>query len=130
MTRFAALIGAVAVATAVLAVLGYLSLRHWEASAELVLRQQAREMATMAAEKIEMTILKAEEESLAGLQLLVLEPDFRPDRVEAWRAGTRLVDRLYLLDRRGRRLYPEPWTGGEAVAVEGLLAELSPGFWD
>jgi hypothetical protein len=54
--RFAALtFGAVLLATAILAVLGYLSLRHWEASAELLFREQARDMAAMAAEKIEMT---------------------------------------------------------------------------
>jgi uncharacterized protein YceH (UPF0502 family) len=77
--RFAALtFGAVLLATAILAVLGYLSLRHWEASAELLFREQARDMAAMAAEKIEMTILKSEEECLTGLQLLIREPGFRP----------------------------------------------------
>jgi hypothetical protein len=35
-------------------------------------------MAAMAAEKIEMTILKSEEECLTGLQLLIREPGFRP----------------------------------------------------
>ena len=73
MKRFTALtFGAVLVASAILAVLGYLSLRHWEASAELLFREQARNMATMAAEKIEMTILRNEEECLAGLQRLLL----------------------------------------------------------
>jgi membrane protein DedA with SNARE-associated domain len=41
--------GAATVAAAVLAMLGYLSLRQWEASAELLLRGQARDMAAMAA---------------------------------------------------------------------------------
>jgi len=54
--RFAVLtFGAVLLATAILAVLGYLSLRHWEASAELLFREQARDMAAMAAEKIEIS---------------------------------------------------------------------------
>jgi len=54
--------GAVILATAILAVLGYVSLRQWEASAELPFREQARDMAAMAAEKVEMAILKSEEE--------------------------------------------------------------------
>ena len=99
MKRFAALtFGAVLLATAILAVLGYLSLRHWEASAALLFRQQARDMAVMAAEKIEMTILKSEEECLSGLQRLVLEPDFSRERVGAWKARTPLVDRVYLTE--------------------------------
>jgi len=125
--RFAALtFGAVLLATAILAVLGYLSLRHWEASAALLFREQARDMAVMAAEKIEMTILKSEEECLSGLQRLVLEPDFSPERVGAWKARTPLVDRVYLVDRQGRLLYPREWKTEDA----GLLAEISQGFWD
>ncbi|PYO58443.1 MAG: hypothetical protein DMD83_04065 [Candidatus Rokuibacteriota bacterium] len=127
MKRFAALtFGAVLLATAILAVLGYLSLRHWEASAALLFREQARDMAVMAAEKIEMTILKSEEECLSGLQRLVLEPDFSRERVGAWKARTPLVDRVYLVDRQGRLLYPREWKTEDA----GLLAEISQGFWD
>ena len=51
--------GAVLAATAILAVLGYVSLRQWEASAELLFREQSRDMVTMAAEKVEMAVLKA-----------------------------------------------------------------------
>src|SRR6266496_474569 len=83
-------------------------------------------MAVMAAEKIEMTILKSEEECLSGLQRLVLEPDFSPERVGAWKARTPLVDRVYLVDRQGRLLYPREWKTEDA----GLLAEISQGFWD
>jgi signal transduction histidine kinase len=129
--RFAALtFGAVLPATAILAVLGYLSLRHWEASAELLWREQARDVATMAAEKIEMTILKSEEECLAGLQLLVLEPDFGPEMIEAWKTKNRLVDRAYLVDRQGRLRYPREWKAEDAGILAGLLAEISQGFWD
>ena len=131
MKRFAALtFGAVFLATAILAVLGYLSLRHWEASAALLFREQARDMAVMAAEKIEMTILKSEEECLSGLQRLVLEPDFSPERVGAWKARTPLVDRVYLVDRQGRLLYPREWRTEDAGILAGLLAEISQGFWD
>ena len=43
---------AIAVPAAIVAVLGYVSLRQWERSAELLFREQARDMASMAAEKI------------------------------------------------------------------------------
>ncbi len=83
MTRFGILtFGAVILATAILAVLGYLSLRQWEASAELLLRERARDMATMAAEKVEMAIRKSEEESLTGLwdtHILRLRQKFEKD---------------------------------------------------
>ena len=131
MRRFAALtFGAVLLATAILAVLGYLSLRHWEASAELLFREQARDMAAMAAEKIEMTILKSEEECLTGLQLLVREHDVRPEMIEGWMGKTPLVERVYLVDRQGRLRYPREWKVEDAGVLAGLLAEISPGFWD
>jgi signal transduction histidine kinase len=131
MRRFAALtFGAVLLATAILAVLGYLSLRHWETSAELLFREQARDMAAMAAEKIEMTVLKSEEECLTGLQLLLGEPDVRPGMIEAWKGKTPLVERVYLVDRQGTLRYPRQWKADDAGVLAGLLAEISQGFWD
>jgi signal transduction histidine kinase len=131
MKRFGVLaFGAVIAAAAVLAVLGYLSLRQWEASADLLFRAQARDMAAMAAEKLEMTILKAEEECLSGLQLLLLDPAFRPEMVRSWLAKTGLVERAYLFDRQGRLLYPADAGGEDAAVLAGLPAEISPGFWD
>jgi signal transduction histidine kinase len=118
--------GAVLAATAILAVLGYLSLRRWEASAELLFREQARDMVVMAAEKVEMTILKGEEECLGELQRLLLLPDFRPADIGDWKARTPLVNRVYLVDREGRLLYPGAWRDED----RDLLAEIPPGFWD
>jgi predicted DNA-binding transcriptional regulator AlpA len=46
----------VVAAAGVLATLGFVSLRQWERSAELVARDQARDMAAMAAEKVEMVL--------------------------------------------------------------------------
>jgi signal transduction histidine kinase len=130
MRRFGAwAFGAVIAAAAVLAVLGYVSLRQWETSAELLFREQARAMAVMAAEKVEMAILKSEEECLATLQLVVANPAFRPEALDAWMAKTPLFDRVYLFDRQGRLLYPEG-RAADAGAVAGLPAEISPGFWD
>ena len=105
--------GAVIAATAVLAVLGYVSLRQWQASAELLFREQARDMAIMAAEKVEMAILKTEEECLSSLQLILMDPAFRPESLEAWSRENPLFDRVSLIDRGGRVLYPP---GGASAA--------------
>lgn len=110
--------------------LGYLSLRQWEASAELLLREQARDMATMAAEKVEMTVLKAEEECLGSLQIALLDPAFRAETIDAWRSKAPFVGRVYLLDRRGRLLYPPRAAPEDAGILAGLPAELSAGFWE
>jgi len=122
--------GAVGLAAAVLAALCYLSLRQWEASAGLLLRAQARDMAAMAAEKVEMTILKAEEECLASLQSALLDPAFTDAALDGWVARTPLIDRLYLIDRAGRRLHAGAGGPGDAGAVSELLAEIPQGFWD
>ena len=126
--------GAVIAATAVLAVLGYVSLRQWAASSELLFREQARDMATMAAEKVEMAVVKAEEESLSALQAFLLDPRLTPgllsQKLDAWRAGAPLFDRAYVFDRRGRLLYPSALGDDDAGVVAGLLAEISQGFWE
>jgi signal transduction histidine kinase len=126
--------GAVIVATIVLAVLGYVSLRQWAASAELLFREQARDMATMAAEKVEMAVLKNEEECLSGLVAVLLDPEFGPEHIpeklSTWRQKTPLFDRVYLFDRQGRLLYPRDLTGSDAPVFAALLGEISQGFWD
>ncbi len=128
MKRFAIwAFGAVILAAAILAVLGYVSLRQWEVSAELLFREQARDMALMAAEKVAMAIVKSEEESLGALQAVVADPAFRPEALGAWMARTPLFDRVHLFDRQGRLLYP-PGEAGSALA--NLPAEISPGAWD
>jgi signal transduction histidine kinase len=121
--------GAVILAAAILAVLGYVSLRQWEVSAELLFREQARAMAVMAAEKVEMAILKSEEECLATLQVAVADPTFRPEALDAWMAKTPLFDRVYLFDRQGRLFYPAGRADGSSD-LAGLPAEISAGFWE
>src|SRR5512145_1877273 len=61
-------LGAVVVAAAVLAALGWVSLRQWERSAELVYREQARDMAAMAAEKLEMLLRGAPPDTVARIR--------------------------------------------------------------
>jgi len=116
--------GAVLVATVVLAVLGYVSLRQWQASAELLFREQSRDMLTMAAEKAEMAILKSEEESLASLQVLLMDPTPRPEALDEWSGRNPIFDSLTLIDRQGQVLYPP---GGGQPA---LLREIPQGVWD
>ena len=122
--------GAVALAAAVLAVLGYLSLRQWETSAELLFREQARDMARMAAEKVGMTLAKAEDDLLAGVQALAARPDFSPRLVDEWRSGRPLVARVYLLDRGGRVMYPSSPSPDDAELVARVTAEVPQGLWD
>ena len=118
--------GAVIAATAVLAVLGYVSLRQWQASAELLFREQARDMAAMAAEKVEMAILKTEEECLSSLQIILMEPAFRAESLAAWSRKNPLFDRVSLLDRQGGVLYPPGGPG----PYPGLLLEIPQGLWE
>jgi signal transduction histidine kinase len=116
--------GAVFAAAFVLAALGYFSLRRWEVAAELQLRGQARDTAAMAAEKVEMAVVRAEQDAIAGLQATALAPDFGPAAVDAWKARHALFDRVYVLDRQGRVLYPVGWTRDEADLVAALRAVI------
>jgi len=122
--------GAVFVAAAVLAALGYLSLRRWEVAAELQLREQARDTAAMAAEKVTMALGRAEQDGIAALQAAALTPDFGPAVVEGWKTRHPLFDGVYVFDRQGRMLYPVVSTGDEARLVAALRAEISQGFWE
>jgi signal transduction histidine kinase len=122
--------GAVFVAAAVLAVLGYLSLRRWEVAAELQLREQARDTAAMAAEKLEMALGRAEQDGIAALQAAALMSDFGPAAVETWKAHHPLFDGVYVFDREGRMLYPVASTSEEARLIATLRAEISQGFWE
>jgi len=121
---------AVLLASAILAVLATLSLRQWEVSAERRLHEQARDMASMIAEKIETAVLKTEEEGLGSLRLTALDPHFTPEMVDAWKARTPFFDRVYLFDRHGKLLYPRRSNSSDAAMLAGLRAEISPGFWD
>jgi signal transduction histidine kinase len=113
----------------ILAVLGYLSLRHWRASSELLLIAQARDMASMAAEKVGMVLLHAEDEILARVQAVLLRADFTPDLLSEVASTTPLVEQLCVLDRNGALLFLSGPTK-DAGVLPGLLAELAPGFWE
>lgn len=121
---------AIVLPAAVLAVLGYLSLRQWETSSELLFREQARDMASMAAEKVERALLRAEDEILGRIETILQRPDFTPEALQAVPLATSLIQRLSLFDRRGRLFFPTAGTGEDAQAFAGLLAEISQGFWE
>src|SRR5207245_5204240 len=108
-----ALVAIVAPAT-IVAVLGWVSIRQWEASSELLFREQARDMASMAAEKVEMMLRHTEDAFLDRLQQ-ILSAQERPERaLDALLSESPLIRRLYLFDRRGERVYPRAWRDGDA----------------
>jgi signal transduction histidine kinase len=121
---------AIAAPAIIVAILGYVSLRQWERSAELLFREQARDVAAMAADKIEMLLRQREDELLARLAAIVESGDLRRPTLEAFERETPLVQRLYLFDRGGRLLYPSGWQAADAGVFAGLLAEISQGFWE
>lgn len=121
---------AIVLPAVILAVLGYLSLRQWETSAELVFREQARDVASMAAEKVEMVLLRAEDEILARIQSILTSPAGAPGSFEKLLAATPLIQRLRVFDRRGRLLFPATRTGEDAGVFAGLVAEIPEGFWE
>lgn len=121
---------AVFAAAAVLAALGYLSLRRWEVAAERQLREQARDSAAMAAEKVEMAVIRAEQDGVAALQAVALEPGFGPESVEAWRTRNPLFGAVYLCDRHGRVLYPTRLSRDDALVIAALRAEISERLWE
>ena len=122
--RFSALaLLAIVAPAAIVAVIGYVSIRQWESSSELLYREQARDMATMAAEKVEMTLRRAEDGFLDRLQA-VLRTEASPGRaVDALLAESPLVRRLYLVGRRGELVYPRAWRDGDAAVFGPLVTE-------
>lgn len=121
---------AIVVPAAIVAGLGYVSLRHWQASAELLFREQARDMAVMAADKIEMTLREAEDALLDRLQAALVGADALPVALAHFTASHPLVHRLYVFDRNGELLYPPARHEGDAAIFARLLAEVSQGFWE
>ena len=92
---------AVVLPAAILAVLGYVSLRQWETSAELLFREQARDLASMTTEKVEMLLARAEDEILSRIEAILQRPGFIPATLAEVAAAAPLVGRLYLVDRKG-----------------------------
>jgi signal transduction histidine kinase len=129
-TRLAALaLLAIVVPAVVLAAVGYVSLRQWERSAELLFREQAREMAAMTAGKLEMVIRQADYQLLGTLQAALVQPGSGKRSLGEWLLRSPLVEALYLADRSGRLLYPEDATEAAAALLARLMRELPEDFW-
>jgi signal transduction histidine kinase len=120
-----ALVAVVAPVTVVV-VLGYVSLRQWQASADLLLREQARDTASMAAEKIEIMLRHAEDAFLDRLQGVVAAGGQLEPALDRLVDQSPLVRRLYLFDRRGERLVPSAWKDGDASRFGPLAREFAP----
>ena len=117
--------------TAIVTALGFVSLRQWARSSELLFREQARDLASMAAEKVSMELRRADDEFLSRLESELRDRGVDARGIDALVAAAPLVERLALFDRGGRRLYPttRPDTT-DTVSFEMLAPELSPGLWD
>jgi signal transduction histidine kinase len=120
---------AIVVPAAILAALGYVSLRQWERSAELLFREQARDVATMAAGKLEMVMREADQAALGRLQAALARAEPGP-ALESWQARTPLVRELYLVDREGRLLHPTPGGTASSEMASRLRAGVPHDFWE
>jgi signal transduction histidine kinase len=118
---------AIVLPAAIVVGLAVVSLRQWEASAELLFREQARDVASMACEKVEMVLRGTEDELLARLQAALSADEAGQVAVEEFLAGAPLVEALAVARPSGEILYT---AGAEATALARVLqAELSPAFW-
>jgi signal transduction histidine kinase len=123
-------LAAIAAPAAIVAVLGYLSLRQWQTSAELLFREQARDVATMAAQKVDMMLRHAEEAFLDRLQLRLAAGDDSAEALDRLAAEARLIGRLYLVGRDGRLRYPAAWRdAADASTFEPVVRALPAAAW-
>ncbi|HTO13065.1 MAG TPA: HAMP domain-containing sensor histidine kinase [Candidatus Binatia bacterium] len=116
-------LAAIVAPAVVVAALGWISLRQWQASAELLFREQARDVASMAATKVDMLLRHAEDAVLDRVQARLAAGDVSEAALAAAAADTPLVRRLYVLARDGRPLAPRAWRDpADAVLFVPLAA--------
>jgi len=121
----------IAAPAAVVAVLGYLSLRQWQTSAELLFREQARDVAVMAAQKVDMMLRHADEAFLDRLQAQLAAGAVDAPALDRLVADAPLVRRLYLVGRDGRLRYPGAWRdAADAATFEPVVRALPPAAWE
>src|SRR5262249_10542562 len=102
-----------------------ISIHQWEVSSELLYREQARDMAAMAAAKVEMMLRREEDTFLDRLQGALEADSWSSRAVDEIVARSPLVHRLYLVTRRGELLYPKVWQEGDAAVIGPLVAEAT-----
>jgi signal transduction histidine kinase len=120
----------IAVPAAILAVLGGVSLRQWETSSELLFKEQTRDLAAMAADKIEMMLRQTDDDVLARLQTVIASPDLGRHALDDVQASLPLVQRLYLLNRRGELLYPTDPREEDGALLARLRTEAAQSSWE
>ena len=126
--RFSVLaLGAIVAPAVIVAILGWVSLRQWERSAELLRREQARDMATMAAEKVEMTLRHVEDAFVERVQATLATRGVEPAALDRVLAGEPLVRALRLLDSRGAILYPRAASDADRAVARRLAATALAG---
>jgi signal transduction histidine kinase len=124
-------LAAIAAPAAIVAVLGFLSLRQWQTSAELLFREQARDVASMAAQKVDMMLRHAEEAFLDRLQARLAAGDDPAGSLDSLAAESKLVGRLYLIGRDGRLRYPAAWRdAGDEATFTAAVRGLPPAAWE
>src|SRR2546428_4184794 len=120
-------LAAIVAPATVVAVLGYVSLRQWEAAADLLFREQARDVAAMAAEKVEMMLRHAEDAFLDRLQAELVRGSADARALDELVAQFSLIRRLYVFDRRDRLVYPGAWRDDDAAVFRPLLLGIPAG---
>ena len=124
-------LAAIAAPAVVVAVLGYLSLRQWQTSAELLFREQARDVAAMAAQKVDMMLRHADDAFLDRLQGQLAGGDETAAAVDRVVAEAPLIRRLYLLERDGRLRHPAAWRdAADAALFEPVARGLPAAAWE
>jgi signal transduction histidine kinase len=119
--RFSVLaLGAIVAPAVIVALLGWVSLRQWERSAELLRREQARDMATMAAEKVEMALRHVEDGFVERLQTTLAARGVDPVALDRVLAGEPLVRAFRMLDSRGAILYPRAASDADRALARRL----------
>jgi signal transduction histidine kinase len=118
---------AIVVPAAILAILGYHSLRQWRRSADELFREQSRSMAVMVAEKVDLALRNVEFGIMGRLEASTRNGTVAPDVVEALLADTPLIARVAIFEASGRRVYPRD--GAPGLALDGSLADLAQVVW-
>jgi signal transduction histidine kinase len=122
---------AIAAPAAVLAVLGYLSLRQWQISAEQLFREQARDVAVMAAQKVDMMLRHADDAFVDRLQAQLAAGEDSGPALDRLVAEAPLVRRLYLVAAGGRLRYPPAWRdAADAATFEPVIRALPATAWE
>ncbi len=129
--RFAAFaFPAVVLPAAILAVLGYHSLRQWERSAETLFRAQTRDLASMTADKVGAALRRSEDEIVARCQDTLAGPHPTAEALRALVASTPLIKGLSVFDRRGHLRYPPVGQVVDEALFPVLLREFPAESWD